>query len=36
MKFNGLISIHDEFVLVNNVLKEHDDMKEGIKQIYDI
>ena len=25
--------IHDEFVLVNDVLKEHDDMKEEIKNL---
>ena len=24
---------HDEFVLINNVLKEHDDMKEEIKNL---
>ena len=24
---------HDEFVLMNNVLKEHDDMKEEIKNL---
>ena len=26
-----LIISHDEFVLLNNVLKEHDDMKDEIK-----
>ena len=24
---------HDDFVLINNVLKEYDDMKEGIKHL---
>ena len=24
---------HDEFVLINTVLKEYDDMKEGIKKL---
>ena len=26
-------SSHDEFVLINNVLKEYDDMKEEIKNL---
>ena len=29
---NSSIS-HDEFLLINNVLKEYDDMKEGIKNL---
>ena len=28
---NGSFISHDEFVLVNNVLKEYDEMKEEIK-----
>ena len=36
--FKGLINwniSHDEFVLINNVLKEFDDMKEEIKNFND-
>ena len=29
---NSVIS-HDEFVLINNVLKEYNEMKEGIKNL---
>ena len=28
--------IHDEFVLINNMLKEYDNMKEEIKKIKDL
>ena len=34
--FKALIDsniIHDEFVLMNNVLKEHDDLKEEVKSV---
>ena len=31
--FNRLIISHDEFILVNNKLKEYDDMKEAIEKL---
>ena len=36
LTFKALINLnvsHNEFILINNVLKEYDDMKEGIKNV---